>query len=166
MNEDARGLRFLKREDAHDIGAGRYGGVGTTALLIDDAGQILLQLRDDIPTIHYPGYWCTLGGAFEPGETAEEAIRRELLEEIGHSVDELELYGQLIDRYEHDDLILVFLTRINVPVDELVLGEGQELRYFSKEELPELKISPHLKEVVLHYFFGEADTLPQCAVTK
>ena len=40
-------------------------------------GQWLLQLRDDIATIIYPGHWGLFGGHLDPGETATEAVMRE-----------------------------------------------------------------------------------------
>lgn len=52
-------------------------------LLVDAAGRYLMQLRDDIPGILYPGCWGLFGGGIEPGETPEVAMRRELEEEIG-----------------------------------------------------------------------------------
>ena len=51
------------------------------AILFKD-GQFLLQLRDNIPTIIYPGHWAFFGGHVEPGETAEAGVWRELKEEI------------------------------------------------------------------------------------
>lgn len=52
------------------------------AILQDDAGLYLLQQRDDIPGIWYPGHHALFGGAIEPGESAVEAMVRELTEEI------------------------------------------------------------------------------------
>ncbi len=54
------------------------------ALLTDEAGRYLLQIRDDKPGILHPGAFGLFGGGIEPGESAEEAMRRELEEEIGH----------------------------------------------------------------------------------
>ena len=55
------------------------------AILYRD-GKFLLQLRDDIPGIAYPGCWALFGGHIEPGEIPEIALKRELQEEIGYDV--------------------------------------------------------------------------------
>ena len=150
---DAPRLRPLKPEDDRDIQAGRYGRVGAAAILVNGEGQVLLQLRDDIPTIRYPGYWSMPGGVLESGETPEEAIRRELLEEISYAAHEVERYGRILDAYRN--LIHIFLVRVNVPFEELVLGEGRAISYFGQEELAGLPITPHALEV-LAYYFSEA----------
>lgn len=54
----------------------------TSALLLDEQGRYLMQIRDDIPDIRHPGALGLFGGAIEPGEEADEAVRRELAEEI------------------------------------------------------------------------------------
>jgi len=51
---------------------------------VNATGQILMQLRDDIPTIADPGCWVVPGGVVDPGETPEDGARRELLEETGY----------------------------------------------------------------------------------
>jgi 8-oxo-dGTP diphosphatase len=55
------------------------------AILYRD-GKFLMQLRDNIPSILYPGYWALFGGHIEPGETPEIAVQREILEEIGYNL--------------------------------------------------------------------------------
>jgi len=46
-------------------------------------GQLLLQRGQDPLDPGQPPYWFLPGGGIEPGETAAEALRRELLEECG-----------------------------------------------------------------------------------
>lgn len=59
------------------------------ALLTDEAGRYLLQIRDDTPGILHPGAYGLFGGGIEPGESEAEAMARELEEEIGHVPDDL-----------------------------------------------------------------------------
>ena len=56
----------------------------TVALLafIDDDGKILLNRRREEAT----KMWELIGGGVEEGELPEEAIRREILEEIGYTI--------------------------------------------------------------------------------
>lgn len=49
-------------------------------VLTDGTGRVLL-FRFDPPD--RPPFWCTPGGAVDPGETYEQAARRELIEETG-----------------------------------------------------------------------------------
>jgi 8-oxo-dGTP diphosphatase len=48
----------------------------------DDVGRLVLQLRDDIPTIPHPGHWSVWGGQIEEGESPIEAAAREVREEL------------------------------------------------------------------------------------
>jgi 8-oxo-dGTP diphosphatase len=48
----------------------------------DDPPLVLLGKRE-AKRAFYPGVWDVLGGHLEPGETAEQALRRELREEAG-----------------------------------------------------------------------------------
>lgn len=54
-------------------------------ILLVDANRRVLLMRftpDDRPPL-----WCTPGGAVDPGETYEQAARRELWEEVGLDID-------------------------------------------------------------------------------
>lgn len=135
-----------------EIAVDDYSTEGAVALLMNKAGHVLLQLRDDIPSIPYPGTWGLLGGVCEPGKTSEEALRRELLEEIEFEAGELTLVGRFITPRRH--LLTLYAGRIDKPAEGLTLHEGQAVRYFPKEALPDLNLAPTLKNVLLYYFFG------------
>jgi 8-oxo-dGTP diphosphatase len=60
-----------------------------------DAEHILMIRRDTRPDdIHY-GYYNGLGGKVEPGEDVASGMRREIHEEAGLSVQELDLAGTI-----------------------------------------------------------------------
>lgn len=59
--------------------------------LVDSQGRVLLTRRS--PNIREPGKWCLPGGHLDPGETWEEALVRELREEIGIEVEKFRLFG-------------------------------------------------------------------------
>ena len=52
------------------------------AALIRQSGRVLLGLRAP-ERAFYPGVWDLFGGHLEPGERSEEALLRELQEELG-----------------------------------------------------------------------------------
>ena len=55
------------------------------AILVGD--KIITILRDDIPTIPWPGHWDLPGGGREDDETPTECALRELHEELGLTLD-------------------------------------------------------------------------------
>lgn len=59
--------------------------VGTTAVVPDGQGQVLLQRRAD------DGRWGLPGGWLDPGETPEQGVLREVREETGIEVEVVRL---------------------------------------------------------------------------
>lgn len=86
-------------------GAGRVLRVAAAVLVRDD-GKVLLAQR--LPATPYPGYWEFPGGKLEPGESAREALARELEEELGIAVTRAVPW--LVQRYvyPHADVELHF----------------------------------------------------------
>ncbi|OCR02143.1 NUDIX hydrolase [Oscillatoriales cyanobacterium USR001] len=101
------------------------------AILYQD-GKFLLQLRDDIPGIPYPGQWAFFGGHIEVGETPEVAIKRELEEEISY-------HPSIVTKFCcYEDLKVirhVFYAELKVDIKDLVLKEGWDLGLLTPEEI-------------------------------
>ncbi|WP_210530240.1 NUDIX domain-containing protein [Rubellimicrobium arenae] len=64
-----------------------YVGAKGALFLGDD---LLATLRDDIPTIPYPGCWDFVGGGREGDETPRDTLVREAREEVGLDLNEAE----------------------------------------------------------------------------
>ena len=95
-------------------------------------GKFLLQLRDDIPGIFYPGHWALFGGHIEPGEPSDAAVRRELLEEIGYAPPGLMRFRDYADEkvVRH-----VYWGELEVGLEQLVLGEGADMALLTPEQI-------------------------------
>ena len=95
-------------------------------------GRWLMQLRDEISDIVAPGCWGLFGGHLDPSETPEQALWRELLEEISWQPPAVELVmvHQIHRRTAH-----VFFSELSVPLEQLQLLEGQDLGLVSPEEM-------------------------------
>jgi 8-oxo-dGTP diphosphatase len=90
--------------------------------------RFLMQLRDNISGIIYPGCWGLFGGHIEPGETPAIAVRRELVEEIGYGVGSLFEFA----RYQDQRAVRhVFHGPLTIPPDQLTLNEGWDLDLLS-----------------------------------
>ena len=122
----------------------------TGVVLVDDAGQVLMRLRDDIPTIADPGCWVNPGGVIDPGELPEDGARRELLEETGYRAGRLVFaYERVFDRPEGYAERQFYFVGGYDGVQPLTCYEGQEIRFFDPATLPSLKTSPDLAAIIL-----------------
>lgn len=90
------------------------------AILYNDRG-FLMQLRDNIPGIIYPGCWGLFGGHIEPNETPEVALIRELQEEIGYQPLSYTKFD-----CDADERVIrhVFAAPLTVEITALNLQEG------------------------------------------
>ncbi len=95
-------------------------------------GKFLLQLRDDIPGIAHPGKWAFFGGHIEPGEEPEEAMKRELAEEISYTPDKVSEFNVY---YDTDVVRHVFSAPLTVELKDLVLGEGWDMGLLTTAEI-------------------------------
>ena len=82
----------------------------------------------------FKGQWEFPGGKIEPGETPQEALVREIQEELDVKTE----VGDLIDTIEYD-YSSFHLSRdcfgCNIPKGEITLKEAENARWLCKDEL-------------------------------
>lgn len=115
------------------------------------AGKYVLQLRDDSPTISAPGQWSLFGGRIDPGESALEAIKREISEELNIRPScfvplwSLDYY----DPYDKTNIRTWFFSaEVSAIWEEHKLAEGKAVDVFAYERLPFIEIPLIMRKAI------------------
>lgn len=109
-------------------------------LLVLDDGRYIMQLRDAIPGIFFPGCWGCFGGAIERGEQPLDALKRELREELEFHITDARRFTRFDFDFAPLDHPTVYRVYFEVPVSErefqgFVLHEGADCQALSGEDL-------------------------------
>ena len=110
-------------------------------VLIDRDGQFLLTSRPQGKV--YEGYWEFPGGKLELGETVEQALRRELQEELGITIASATLWKVEVMDYPHARVRLHF-CKVFKWSGELQMREQQSMAW---QQLP-VEVTPVLPGTV------------------
>ncbi len=114
--------------------------VGAAIIVQDEAGRLLLQRRGD------NAEWSLPGGTLEPGETIEDAARREVREETAVVIGRPRLLGvasgpNLVYRLPNGDQIhnvsIVFTVEDWKGLPKADGKETLEARFFHRSALPD-----------------------------
>lgn len=122
-----------------------------TAAIFNERGQLLFTRR--AAHINWPGQWCLPGGHLEVGERWDQAVRREVREEIGVEIEVLRLIGiyseprlfYYPDRHAEGTvqlLIALFACRI-VTGEPSLSEEVTALAWAGADDLPEPLMESH-----------------------
>jgi 8-oxo-dGTP diphosphatase len=115
--------------------------IKVAAAVIEREGKILIGRRKK--GSHLANRWEFPGGKLEPGETPEEALRRELREEL--SVEAT--VGDFVCASRHiypEKAVELIVYRASIPLGDIDSTDHEEIRWVPREEL-------------LLYNFPEAD---------
>ncbi|UCE74071.1 MAG: NUDIX hydrolase [Methanomassiliicoccales archaeon] len=101
----------------------------------------------------YPDIWDIFGGHIEANETKEEALKRELMEELGievKSYDFLESYQDKEPTLGHDYVHHIFIVNIweGTPINKNT-REHESIKWFSRDETMDLKMHKEVKRIIL-----------------
>ena len=123
-------------------------------------GRVLIQRRSfDKPLM--PGEWAAIGGSALSGETPCVAAQRELLEEMGISVevDELKLIRRMVRK---NSILNIFLVCRDTAISELKLQESEvsEAKWVHRNKLRQMIKNGEFHNYGKEYFesvFGAFD---------
>ena len=119
------------------------------AVIRDSAGRLLLHEKHD-------GSWSLPAGAIEPGESPEQAVRREVAEETGYKCSSIELAAALGgpdfrhiypngDQVEY--VLLLFRCDAHAVGAFADTAETRQVKFFSWAEMPNLTL-PYPSELL------------------
>jgi 8-oxo-dGTP diphosphatase len=126
--------------------------IAVVAAVIEKDGSFLVTRRQS--GVHLAGMWEFPGGKINPGETHEQALRRELREELDTDVQVNELAHYTVHGYDDRTVSLYFYrcTLHGTPAPQL----GQQMRWVQRQELPTLRFPPADEELIKRLVGGES----------
>ena len=126
--------------------------VEARAILLDEKKRVLLGKRAGGMEV---GKWSLIGGKPEEGESAEEAVKREVKEEIGLKFEPI--FYQKAKGFDKKGGIKWRSTRFLGDIKstqklDYDKSEFSEIKFFSSEELDNLEIAFNHKEILKNFF--------------
>jgi len=95
---------------------------------------IFLQKRDGNAKI-LPNCFSFFGGGIEKNESPEDALKREIKEELNLSLKNYQILGIYHPTLNEPTLLNVYFTKVkNNFEDEITINEGEYGKFFSKKE--------------------------------
>jgi mutator protein MutT len=114
------------------------------AAVIERNGRFLVARR--LPGTHLAGYWEFPGGKVHQGETEEDALRREMAEELDTGLTKTRQIFRTVHEYPERVVELHFFRGDLTAEPRPVLG--QELRWIAREEFGALAFPPADTELI------------------
>lgn len=109
------------------------------AIIKNGEGKILITQRNLKKS--QGGLWEFPGGKIEKGETREEAIIREIKEELTIKINVESYLGEKVFEYPEKSINLIALN-CRVKSGNIYLTEHEEARWVEKEELNSFEFAP------------------------
>jgi 8-oxo-dGTP diphosphatase len=122
---------------------------GVMLLPITDELKLILHHRDDKPGISHPGCWAGFGGSIEVGETAEEALQREVKEETEINLRDPVYLTEEWDHEGDGSLISLYYVVGGIEVADITLHEGDGVGVFEFKDLNSLNLSPFVRRAIV-----------------
>ncbi len=118
--------------------------VVVVAAVIERDGRFLVARR--LEGTHLAGYWEFPGGKIHEGETHEQALQREIAEELNAGLTQLQKIFQTAHQYAERTVELHFFRAALTGEPHATLG--QELRWITRDEFASMEFPPADAELI------------------
>jgi len=109
------------------------------AVIENEENEILCALRS--PSMSMPNLWEFPGGKVENGENLEEAIEREIKEELNCIIEFSSVFND--NTHEYDNIIVNLITvKCKIISCNPTASEHSKLIWLKRENLPSLRWAP------------------------
>ena len=122
-------------------------------LIWNRKGEILFSRRP--AGTHLEGYWELPGGKIEPDETAEETVKREILEELGIKVRVANEFARTTHEYPGKTVTIIAFHTLHITGEPKSIGVA-EFRWIKPGEIETLTFPEADKKL----FIGDWRTPP------
>jgi len=127
----------------------------TAALISDNQGRLLVIVRARDPK---KGSWDLPGGFTDPGESAEESLRREIQEELGLEIASMRYLCSHPNRYEYMGICyatvdLAFVCEVSdLAAARICRSEVEQVLFVPPEELDAARFGfESIRQIVTQY---------------
>jgi len=119
--------------------------------IIYDEDRVLMKLRDNDPSVPYPGIWCLPGGHIDRGETPKQAVIRECQEECGYKLKNPRKYKTYLYKFiKGEPEVAVFFEEYDGK-QRIICKEGADMRFLPSGEIKKYDLFETHKELVLEF---------------
>jgi 8-oxo-dGTP diphosphatase len=119
-------------------------------ILLDKNGRCLL-LKRSMSSKGNPGKWDLPGGKIDLGETFDQALLREVMEETGLNADVIGVAGTSYSESPTHKIIYLILEGLAEPGDVQLSDEHEEYAWVHPRELPQMDLVGQFKEIAEEY---------------
>lgn len=121
--------------------------VHVVVALILEGDKVLIALRPD--HLHKGGYWEFPGGKVDKGEQPQDALVREIKEELAMTVLESEPLFQIYHDYPEKSVVLD-IWEVSAFEGEATGNEGQQIRWVNISELDQYQFPEANAAIIKH----------------
>jgi 8-oxo-dGTP diphosphatase len=113
--------------------------IRVTAAIIFKGDNILIAKRS--PLKHLAGFWEFPGGKVEEGESEEQCLKREIMEELGIEINVMKFFKENIHEYS-DRTILLKAYLCEYINGKLLLKDHDSVEWVEKTQLKDFNFAP------------------------
>lgn len=117
-------------------------------ILYDSEKRFLLQHRS-AGTKVLPNHWAFFGGGIKKGETPENTVRREALEELNYKLRKPKLFAEQNFRLDNiEGYMYVYIDAFYGDKSGLKLNEGRGWGWYNLPDIGRLKMAGHDRKLI------------------